>query len=110
MKRFLSGLSMAFSMFTVFPLPCRWDDGARRMQLACLPVVGLFIGVVWAAACYGCFSLRLPALLSGALIAALINMRMRRAIPSIFLGVIAAGIIVTLVMQLGITALNFLVG
>lgn len=71
MKRFLSGLSMAFSMFTVFPLPCRWDDGARRMQLACLPVVGLFIGVVWAAACYGCFSLRLPALLSGALLAAL---------------------------------------
>ena len=47
---------------------------------------------------------------TGALIAALINMRMRRAIPSIFLGVIAAGIIVTLVMQLGITALNFLVG
>ena len=47
---------------------------------------------------------------TGALIAALINMRMRRAIPSIFLGVIAAGIIVTLVMQLGITALSFLVG
>lgn len=47
---------------------------------------------------------------TGALIAALINMRFRRAIPAIFLGVITAGIIVTLVMQLGITALSFLVG
>ncbi len=47
---------------------------------------------------------------TGALVASLINMRMRRAIPAIFLGVLVAGLIVTLVMQLGITALSFLVG
>lgn len=47
---------------------------------------------------------------TGALIAALLNMRIRRAFPTIFLGVVIAGVIVTLVIQLGITALSFFVG
>lgn len=47
---------------------------------------------------------------TGALIAALMNMRIRRAFPVIFLAVVVAGIIVTLILQLGITALSFLVG
>lgn len=37
MRKFISGLSMALTMFTVIPLPCRWDDNARGMQLALLP-------------------------------------------------------------------------
>ena len=65
-------------------------------------VIGLFIFVAIPLPGTGAWT--------GALIAALVNMRMRRAIPVIFLGVIVAGIIVTLVMQLGITALSFLVG
>lgn len=47
---------------------------------------------------------------TGALIAALMEMRLKRALPTIFLGVLIAGVIVTLVMTLGITALNFFLG
>ncbi len=38
---------------------------------------------------------------TGALIAALMKMRIRRALPTIFLGVVIAGIAVTLILQLG---------
>ncbi len=47
---------------------------------------------------------------TGALVAALMEMRLKRALPTIFLGVVLAGIIVTLVMALGIEALSFLHG
>lgn len=47
---------------------------------------------------------------TGALVAALMEMRMKRALPTIFLGVVLAGIIVTLVMSLGIEALSFFLG
>ena len=47
---------------------------------------------------------------TGALVAALMEMRLKRALPTIFLGVVLAGIVVTLVMALGIEALSFLQG
>mgnify|MGYP004599759377 FL=1 len=47
---------------------------------------------------------------TGALVAALMKMRLMRALPTIFLGVLLAGLAVTLIMTLGITALDFLVG
>ena len=47
---------------------------------------------------------------TGALIAALMDMRMKRALSAVALGVLTAGIIVTLVMVLGIHALDFLLG
>lgn len=47
---------------------------------------------------------------TGALIAALMDMRMKRALPTIALGVLLAGVIVTLVAALGIEALSFLLG
>lgn len=47
---------------------------------------------------------------TGALIAALMEMRLKRALPTIFLGVLIAALIVTLVMVLGIEALSFLLG
>lgn len=47
---------------------------------------------------------------TGALVAALMEMRLKRALPTIFLGVVLAGIVVTLVMALGIEALSFLHG
>ena len=47
---------------------------------------------------------------TGALIAALMNMRLKKALPSITVGVLIAGAIVTAVIRLGIHALNFLVG
>lgn len=47
---------------------------------------------------------------TGALIAALMEMRLKRALPTILLGVLLAGVIVTLVMTLGIEALSFFLG
>lgn len=47
---------------------------------------------------------------TGALVAALMNMRIKRALPTIFAGVLVAGLAVTLIMTLGIHALDFLVG
>ncbi len=47
---------------------------------------------------------------TGALIAALMEMRMKKALSTIATGVFIAGLVVTLVMILGIHALDFLVG
>lgn len=47
---------------------------------------------------------------TGALVAALMEMRLKRALPTILLGVVLAGIAVTVVMALGIEALSFLHG
>ncbi len=47
---------------------------------------------------------------TGALVAALMKMRIRRALPTIFVGVVIAGLVVTLVSVLGIHALDFLLG
>ena len=47
---------------------------------------------------------------TGTLVAALMNMRIKRALPTIFVGVLIAGLVVTLIMTLGIHALDFLLG
>ncbi len=47
---------------------------------------------------------------TGALVAALMKMRIRRALPTIFVGVVIAGLAVTLVSVLGIHALDFFLG
>ena len=47
---------------------------------------------------------------TGALVAALMKMRIRKALPTIFVGVVIAGVIVTLVCALGIHALDFFLG
>ena len=47
---------------------------------------------------------------TGALVAALMDMRVRRALPTIFAGVLIAGVVVTLVCALGIHALDFFLG
>ena len=47
---------------------------------------------------------------TGALVAALMDLRIRRAFPTIVVGVLIAGIVVTLVTALGIHALDFLKG
>ena len=47
---------------------------------------------------------------TGALVAALMNMRIKRALPTIFVGVLIAAVAVTLIVTLGIHALDFLTG
>ena len=73
MRKFISGLSMALTMFTVIPLPCRWDDNARGMQLALLPVAGAIIGGLWALGVWIINLVNMPSLLGGALLVAIPN-------------------------------------
>ncbi len=47
---------------------------------------------------------------TGALVAALMDMRMKRALPTIFVGVLIAGVAVTLVTYLGVEALSWMAG
>ena len=46
---------------------------------------------------------------SGALVAALLNMRIKNAFPAIVLGVIAAGVLVTLISSGALAAWEFLI-
>ena len=61
------------TMFTVIPLPCRWDDNARGMQLALLPVAGAIIGGLWALGVWIINLVNMPSLLGGALLVAIPN-------------------------------------
>lgn len=47
---------------------------------------------------------------TGGLVAALMEMRLKRAIPTILIGVLIAGLAVTLICVLGVHALDFLLG
>ena len=39
---------MCFSMFSAIPCPYRpWDEDARSLMTACLPLVGIVIGALW---------------------------------------------------------------
>ena len=49
MSEWLDGLSMAWGMFLAIPCPLRrWNERAREKMLACLPLVGLVVGLLWA--------------------------------------------------------------
>ena len=62
---------MCLSMFTALPFPAgKWDDGLRKHSTACLPLVGLVIGLIWWAAAAIAKGL-LPAYLAAAVMAAL---------------------------------------
>lgn len=62
---------MCLSMFTALPLPqAPWDEELRRRSVACLPLAGLVIGLIWwAIAALG--RALLPQYLAAALMAAL---------------------------------------
>ena len=49
MKNIKHAFFMCLGMFTSIPCPYRpWDEEARPMMTACLPAVGLIVGVLWA--------------------------------------------------------------
>ena len=66
-------LSMAFGMFCAIPCPIkRWDDNLRARQLVCLPLVGAFIGAIWAVAAWLlCHKLNWTGLLPAAVLSSL---------------------------------------
>ena len=49
MSEWVYGFFMAWGMFLAIPCPKKiWNESARRNMLACLPLVGLIAGGVWA--------------------------------------------------------------
>ena len=67
MKKYLHAFVMCQSMFCAIPAPQLWDEKAKDKMLLFLPVVGLEIGIIWAAFSWLCGFLKMPSLV-GALV------------------------------------------
>lgn len=69
--RIIRAFFMCLGMFSAIPCPYRpWDEDARGLMTACLPLVGLVVGALWLL--LGALGrMLLPAALAAALIAAL---------------------------------------
>lgn len=66
MKTYLHAFAMCQSMFCAIPFPWNlWDEKARDKMLLFLPVVGLEIGLIWAAMAWLCELWGLPVLVTG---------------------------------------------
>ncbi|MBQ7916172.1 MAG: adenosylcobinamide-GDP ribazoletransferase [Firmicutes bacterium] len=71
MKTYLHAFAMCQSMFCAIPCPWNiWDEKAKDKMLLFLPVVGLEIGVLWAALARLTQLLSFPALVRGILLCA----------------------------------------
>ena len=71
MKRWFTGFMMSWGMFLAIPCPCRiWDEKARPHMVACLPLTGGVVGLVWAALAWLLQRLGCPAPLRAVLLAA----------------------------------------
>ena len=70
MKKYLYAFVMCQSMFCAIPAPQAWDEKAKDKMLLFLPIVGLEIGVLWAALAWLCRLLNLPALVAGLVLCA----------------------------------------
>jgi adenosylcobinamide-GDP ribazoletransferase len=70
MKLYLYAFAMCQSMFCAIPAPQVWDEKARDKMLLFLPLVGLEIGLIWAALAWLCRWLELPAMVAALLLCA----------------------------------------
>ena len=71
MKKYFRAMLMCFGMFCAVPCPYRkWDEDARPLTTLFLPLVGAFIGALWTLTAYLLQLLRIPPILSGALLCA----------------------------------------
>ena len=64
MKTYLNAFWMCQSMFCAIPAPQIWDEKARDKMLLFLPIVGLELGILWAAFGWLCRFLGLPELVT----------------------------------------------
>lgn len=72
MKLFIYGFFMAWGMFLAIPCPFRrWDEAARGRMLGFLPLIGLIVGAIWAAAAHLCTALNLPSAVRALILCAL---------------------------------------
>ena len=70
MKTYLHAFAMCQSMFCSIPAPQIWDEKAKDKMLLFLPIVGLEIGVIWAAIAWGCRLLNLPTMIMALILSA----------------------------------------
>ena len=70
MKKYLHAFVMCQSMFCAIPAPQAWDEKAKDKMLLFLPVVGLEIGLIWAAIAWACNRLNLPVMVTALILAA----------------------------------------
>lgn len=70
MKKYLHAFVMCQSMFCAIPVPQLWDEKAKDKMLLFLPVVGLKIGILWAALAWLCSFLKLPFLVTALVLTA----------------------------------------
>lgn len=71
MKKTIKAFFMCLGMFSSIPCPYRpWDEDARSLMTACLPIVGAVIGLIWALIAMIAGAI-LPEALAAAIIAAL---------------------------------------
>lgn len=70
MKIYLHAFAMCQSMFCAIPVPQVWDEKAKDKMLLFLPIVGLEIGVIWAAIAWGCRLLNLPTMIMALILSA----------------------------------------
>ena len=70
MKKYLHAFVMCQSMFCAIPAPQVWDEKAKDKMLLFLPVVGLEIGLIWAAIAWACNRLNLPVMVTALILAA----------------------------------------
>lgn len=67
----LRGFVMCQSMFCALPCRCRvWKEEARTAMVACLPIVGVEIGLLWAGLWWLCSYFALPQMVTGFLLCA----------------------------------------
>ena len=70
MKTYLHAFAMCQSMFCAIPAPQIWDEKAANKMLLFLPIVGLEIGVLWAALGWVCRLLNLPVMAAALVLSA----------------------------------------
>lgn len=71
MKRYFHAFAMTQTMFCALPLPYRgWDEEARPLMLLFLPLVGLEIGLCWAALAWLARQLSLSPMVTGLILCA----------------------------------------
>jgi len=69
-KTYFHAFVMCQSMFCAIPFPgTLWDEKARDKMLLFLPIVGLEMGILWAALAWLCNFLNLPTLVRGLVLA-----------------------------------------
>lgn len=68
MKKLFTGLCMAWGNFCYIPGIKKWNEESRSIMLGWLPFIGLVIGIIWSAVYLGLLYIKLPFLLTAAII------------------------------------------